>query len=80
MTYYIIGEDDNRNELWDENQLGEVSFKSFYVGKGMEALSNMIRNWPKALSSIEIIDERKNSFTVEEFLILISQYKIIEMK
>jgi len=70
-------EEKNDKELWDENQLGEVSFNSFYVGKGMQALQNMVRNWPKALSSVKIIDERNNKFTVEEFLTLLTQYKII---
>ena len=36
MTYYILMPGDNPNELWDENELGQVSFKTFYAGKGME--------------------------------------------
>jgi len=40
---------DNPDELWDNNELGQVSFKKFYVGKGMEALQNMIRKSPEAL-------------------------------
>jgi hypothetical protein len=67
---------DNPNELWDENELGQVSFKTFYAGKGMEALQNMIRKHPMALEDVIIKNERGNKFSVQEFLELISDYKI----
>jgi len=67
---------DNANELWDENELGQVSFKTFYAGKGMEALQNMIRKHPMALKDVTIKNEKGNTFSVQEFLELISDYKI----
>tara|TARA_R110000824_G_scaffold60664_1_gene161978 strand:- start:397 stop:612 length:216 start_codon:yes stop_codon:yes gene_type:complete len=67
---------DNPNELWDNNELGQVSFKTFYAGKGMEALQNMIRKHPMALEDVIIKNERGNTFSVQEFLELISDYKI----
>ena len=76
MTYYILMPGDNANELWDENELGQVSFKTFYAGKGMEALQNMIRKHPMALEDVIIKNERGNTFSVQEFLELISDYKI----
>ena len=76
MTYYILMPGDNPNELWDENELGQVSFKTFYAGKGMEALQNMIRKHPMALEDVIIKNERGNTFSVQEFLELISDYKI----
>ena len=76
MTYYILMPGDNPNELWDENELGQVSFKTFYAGKGMEALQNMIRKSPMALEDVIIKNERGNNFSVQEFLELISDYKI----
>ena len=76
MTYYILMPGDNPNELWDENELGQVSFKTFYVGKGMEALQNMIRKHPMALEDVIIKNEKGNTFSVQEFLELISDYKI----
>ena len=76
MTYYILMPGDNSNELWDENELGQVSFKTFYAGKGMEALQNMIRKSPMALEDVIIKNERGNKFSVQEFLELISDYKI----
>ena len=68
---------DNPNELWDNNELGQVSFKKFYVGKGMEALQNMIRKHPEALRDVTIKNERGNKFSVQEFLELIGEYKIV---
>ena len=76
MIYYILMPGDNPNELWDNNELGQVSFKTFYAGKGMEALQNMIRKHPMALEDVIIKNEKGNTFSVQEFLELISDYKI----
>ena len=78
MTYYILFDQDTIEDIWDENQLGESSFGIFYTGKGMDRLRNLIEKFPSALESISIIDERKNSYSVIEFLELISQWKIKE--
>ena len=85
MIYYILFNQDtidsrseSNEDIWDENQLGESSFGTFYTGKGMDRLKHMIEKFPSALESISIIDERKNSYTVLEFLELISQWKIKE--
>ena len=77
MTYYILMPGDNADELWDNNELGQVSFKKFYVGKGMEALQNMIRKHPMALENVTIKNERGNKYSVQEFLELIGEYKIV---
>ena len=77
MTYYILMPGDNPNELWDNNELGQVSFKKFYVGKGMEALQNIIRKSPEALGDVTIKNERGNKFSVQEFLELIGKYQIV---
>ena len=76
MTYYILMPGDNPNELWDNNELGQVSFQKFYVGKGMEALQNMIRKHPMALEDVTIKNERGDKFSVQQFLELIGKYKI----
>jgi len=76
MTYYILMPGDNPNELWDDNELGQVSFKKFYVGKGMEALQNMIRKSPEALGGVSIRRERGDKYSVQEFLELIGEYTI----
>ena len=76
MTYYILMPGDNPHELWDNNELGQVSFKKFYVGKGMEALQNMIRKHPMALEDVTIKNERGDKFSVQQFLELIGKYTI----
>ena len=77
MTYYILLDNDSIEDIWDENILGEESFGKFYIGGGYKALTNMINKEPKVLESIAIIDEKKNPYSVEEFLELISKLKII---
>ena len=76
MTYYILMPGDNPHELWDDNELGQVSFKKFYVGKGMEALQNMIRKHPMALEDVTIKNERGDKYSVQQFLELIGKYTI----
>ena len=68
---------DSIEDVWDENILGEESFGKFYIGSGYKALTNMINKDPEVLASIAIIDEKKNSYSVEEFLDLIKKWKII---
>jgi len=78
MTYYIVMPEDNENNLWDENELGESSFGMFYPGRGMEALREIIEKHPIHLKNVEIINERNDKFTVLEFLELLSHWKIKE--
>ena len=68
---------DSIEDVWDENILGEESFGKFYIGSGYKALTNMINKDPEVLESIAIIDEKKNPYSVEEFLELISKWKIM---
>ena len=77
MTYYILLEGDSEKELWDNNTLGEESFGSFYTGNGFFALEEIVNTQPELLDSIKILDEKKNSYTIEQFLDLIKKWKII---
>ena len=77
MTYYILLDMDTIEDIWDENILGEESFGKFYVGSGYKALTNMINKEPEVLESIAIIDEKKNPYSVEQFLELLAKWKII---
>ena len=76
MTYYILLDMDTIDDIWDENILGEESFGTFYTGNGYKAFRNMIIKEPEALESIAIIDEKRNPYSVDEFLNLISKWKI----
>ena len=77
MTYYILLDMDTTKDIWDENILGEESFGTFYTGNGYKALQNMVVREPHILETIAIIDEKKNPYSVEEFLNLISNWKIM---
>ena len=77
MTYYILLGMDTAEDMWDENILGEESFGTFYTGNGYKAFKHMVIKEPEALEMISIIDEQKNPYTVEEFLNLISKWKIM---
>jgi hypothetical protein len=77
MTYYILLDMDTIEDIWDENILGEESFGKFYIGSGYKALTNMINRKPDVLESIAIIDEKKNPYSVEEFLELLTKWKIV---
>ena len=77
MTYYLLLDMDTTEDIWDENILGEESFGTFYTGNGYKALRNMVVREPHILETIAIIDEKKNPYSVEEFLNLISKWKIM---
>ena len=77
MTYYILLNNDSVEDIWDENILGEESFGTFYTGNGFKALNNIVSRQPKLLERVTILDEKKNLYSVEEFLDLIQKWKII---
>ena len=77
MTYYLLLDMDTTEDIWDENILGEESFGKFYTGNGYKALQNMVVREPHILETIAIIDEKKNPYSVEEFLNLISKWQIM---
>ena len=76
MTYYILLEGDSEDAIWDENILGEESFGTFYTGAGFKAFNNIVMNEPTLLEKVTIIDEKKASYSVEDFVKLISKWKI----
>ena len=77
MTYYILLNNDSVEDIWDENILGEESFGTFYTGNGFKALDNIVTEQPELLETTTIIDEKKKSYSVSEFLDLIGKWKIM---
>ena len=77
MTYYILLNNDSEEDIWDENILGEESFGTFYTGNGFKALNNIVTEQPELLETTTIIDEKKKSYSVSEFLDLIGKWKIM---
>ena len=77
MTYYILLEGDSKQSIWDENILGEESFGTFYTGNGFKALNSIVMSESHLVETISIVDEKKNPYSVEEFLELLTNWKII---
>tara|TARA_B100000900_G_C20531406_1_gene696487 strand:+ start:1024 stop:1263 length:240 start_codon:yes stop_codon:yes gene_type:complete len=78
MTFYLLLDGDSEKDaIYDTNVLGEESFGTFYTGNGFKALNNIVVRQPKLLEKITILDEKKNQYSVEEFLDLTQKWKII---
>ena len=75
MTYYILLEGDSKNAIWDENILGEESFGTFYTGDGFRALNTIVMSDSHLIDTVTIIDEKKTSYSVEDFVKLISKFE-----
>ena len=76
MMYYILF-NENTEDLWDQNTLGEESFGTFYTGLGFVALNNIIQREPELLPTIKIKDEKGKSYALTEFLDKVEKWKIM---
>ena len=78
MTYYLLLKGDTEKDTYfDSNVLGEESFGSFYTGQGMIALNHIVNKKPELLESLKILDETKKSYTITEFMDVLSKLKVI---
>ena len=77
MTYYLLLSGDTEKDVYfDSNVLGEESFGMFYTGQGMVALNNIVNKKPELLETIKILDDTKKSYTLTEFMDILSKLKI----
>ncbi len=77
MTYYLLLEGDTEKDAYyDTNVLGEESFGMFYTGQGMLALNNIVNKKPELLETIKILDDTKKSYTLTQFMDILSKLKI----
>jgi hypothetical protein len=77
MTYYLLlSEDTEKDVYFDSNVLGEESFGTFYTGQGLVALNNIVNQKPELLETIKILDDTKKSYTLTEFMDIISKFSI----
>ena len=77
MTYYLLLEGDTEKDAYyDTNVLGEESFGMFYTGQGMVALTNIVNKKPKLIETIKILDDYKKSYTLTQFMDILSKLKI----
>ena len=77
MTYYLLLKGDTEKDvIYETNVLGEESFETFYPSVGFMILQRILRDIPEIIETIKILDEKKNSYTIEEFVNKLEQWKI----
>ena len=77
MTYYLLLKGDSEKDtMFETNVLGEESFGTFYTSVGFMILKRIINNKPEIMDTITILDKRKNSYTVEQFVSKIEKWKL----
>lgn len=79
MRYYILLPEDDGNEDYSTNILGESSFKTFWTEHGFEIFERMVHKYPDTLEHITIKDEKGKEYTPEQFLESISKLTIKRM-
>ena len=69
MTYYLLLKGDTEKDVFYEtNVLGEESFETFYPSVGFMILQRILNNKPEIIETIKILDEKKNPYTIEQFV------------
>ena len=77
MRYYIIMPDDDGNEDYSTNILGESSFKNFWADQGFEILVRLIEKYPDTLETVKIKDDQSKEYSIEDFLNITSKLNLI---
>ena len=77
MTYYLLLDGDSEQDtLYDTNVLGEESFVTFYVSMGFNLLQKILNERKEIIDTVKIIDERKRTYTIEEFVEKLGRLRI----
>ena len=77
MTYYLLLKGDTEKDvIYETNVLGEESFEIFYPSVGFMILQRILKDKPEIIETIKILDEKKNPYTIEEFVNKLEQWKI----
>ena len=77
MTYYLLLENDSEKDvIYETNVLGEESFETFYPSIGFMILQRIINDKPEIVETIKILDDKKNPYTIEEFVNKLEKWKI----
>jgi hypothetical protein len=69
--------DDDGNEDYSTNILGESSFKNFWADQGFEILVRLIEKYPDTLETVKIKDDQSKEYSIEDFLNITSKLNII---
>ena len=77
MTYYLLLKGDTEKDvIYETNVLGEESFEIFYPSVGFMILQRILKDKPEIVETIKILDEKKNPYTIEEFVSKLEVWKI----
>ena len=77
MTYYLLLKGDTEKDvMFETNVLGEESFETFYPSIGFMILQRILNDKPEIIETIRILDDKKNPYTIEEFVSKLEQWKI----
>ena len=77
MTYYLLLKGDTEKDvLLETNVLGEESFETFYPSIGFMILQRILNDKPEIIETIRILDDKKNPYTIEEFVNKLEKWKI----
>ena len=77
MTYYLLlNGDKEKDGIYETNVLGEESFGVFYPSIGFMILQRILNDKPEIVETIKILDDKKNPYTIEEFVNKLEKWKI----
>lgn len=77
MQYYLLMSNDSEmDSMLETNLLGDESFGILYTGQALNILTNIVNNYPEKIGEVRILDDMGKSYTVTEFLDIISKLKI----
>jgi hypothetical protein len=78
MIYYILYPGDTESDaIRDINQLGEDNgFGVFWANRGFNVLTKAVEAQHDITAHFAIFDERRKSYSIEEFLDKISKLKV----
>jgi len=77
MRYYILYPGNTEADtVNDTNQLGDVSFKTFWANRGFNILQNAIKSNPDIVEHFIIKDEKGKGYSIEDFLDKIKKLKV----
>jgi hypothetical protein len=79
MEYFILLPDDQPTAIqYDCNKLGETNHVGqFWAYDGFRVLNNIVSTKPELLENIKIFDGKNKHYTINEFLQLLKQYKLV---
>ena len=78
MTYYLLtkGASGNTDLIDESSMIGEESFGTFYVSMGFNLLQKILNERKEIIDTVKIIDKRKRTYTIEEFVEKLGRLRI----